>query len=60
MDQTGKQLTIAEVKWERDGHRSPLLEEILRLLLQRPLTNLGEPARVLAEEGSTVEEGGDA
>ena len=59
MGQKSKRLRVDEVKWEENGHRSPLLEEILRLLLRRPLTGPDDGAKVLAEEAGTIEEGGD-
>lgn len=60
MDQTAERLRIAEVSWEENGQRSPLLEEILRLLLRRPLTSPDDGAKVLREEARAIQEGGDA
>lgn len=60
MGQKSKPLSVDEVKWEQNGHRSPLLEEILRLLLRRPLTGSDDGAKVLAKEAGAREEGGDA
>lgn len=60
MGQKAEQLQIAKVEWEENGHRSPLLEEILHLLLRRPLTSPDDGARVLKEEARAIQEGGDA
>lgn len=44
------ELRIAEVKWEQNGRPSPVWEEVMRLLLQRPLTTPDDGVKVLAEE----------
>ena len=60
MGQKIKPLRIVRVQWEENGHRSLLWEEILRLLLRRPLTSPDDVAKVLAEEAGTMKEGEDA
>ena len=55
MGQKSKRLRIAEVELEGNGQRSPLWDEVMRLLLSEPLTDSGEDDNM----GREVSSGGD-